>query len=251
MGERMSEITIYWAPSHNDDDGNPYNMLYRTPESLLSFIHGEKTPAASQQQCPAMKDRLTNVFVLRSAIDEVFDFNPAVIEETQMHTERRVRYDVGSTVDVTKIRESNLNGYYPITYNMNWVFFASEPVKMKFTAPYYPAVSPVRGAVMATGEYDIGRWYRNATLDYHIPFGEYHFEIRKGDPLAFVEFETDKKIVFKRYEMNDTLLKYHYESVLSMERYGYNKPLEERYEMAEAAELPKMILSEIKKQAIS
>ena len=239
------EITVYWAPAHDDVDGNPFNMLYRKPESLMSFVHGEKTPESTQQTCPAMKDRLNNVFVLRSSIDEIFDLDPEVIERSQQEVLNRVKYDVKSTVDITKIRPSNLNGYYPLTYNMNWLFFSDEPLMMKFTAPYYPAISPIRGSVMAAGEYDIGRWFRNATLDYHVPYGQYHFEIRKGDPLAFVEFDTDKKIVFKRFEP-----KYHHESVLSIGRYGKNKSLEERYQMAEDADFPKMVLHEIKKNVI-
>jgi hypothetical protein len=242
------EITVYWAPGSYDHEREPYNMVYRKPESLLSFVHGEKTPYANQTRCPAMKDRLNNVFVFKSAITEEFDFDLEEIEKAK-ETET-YRYQVPAAIACQKTRHSNLKNYYAMTYSLNWIMFASEPVVAKFTAPYYPAFSPMRGALLATGEFDIGRWYRHVALEYHVPEGETHFSVKENDPLMFVEFMTDKKIVFKRYEANDKLLAMATEHAAAPMRYGMNLPLKERYRVSEEAGVPALILNEIKKLVV-
>ena len=246
-------LTVYWAngeffdPALNPD--NLKHMLHAKPESLLSFIHGEKTPYANQTSCPAMKARLNNVFVLKSAVDEDFEIDLNQVNEVN-ETDVVVEYPVNSKARVMKFRPTNLKGYYNIVYMTTWLFYASEPLLAKLTAPYYPAFSPIPKALLAPGEYDVGRWFRPISLDYHIPLDQNHFVMQKGDPLLFIEFMTDKKIEFKRFEYDSVLHGYVREHIASPSMYGKNKPLEERYQMAEDAQMRDLIMSRIKKNLV-
>lgn len=246
---KKDTIKVYWGPGEILPMNARTNFVHRKPESLLSFIHGERTPDANQLTCPAIKDRLHNVFVLRSAIDDEFDLDPQEIQNLMDVHEVR-EYTTDAKNRVVKSRSSNLKGYYSASYMLTWLFFASEPVIAKFTAPYYPAVSPAPGALLATGEFDIGKWFRPVALDYHIPMDQTHLTFKKGDPLIFVEFMTDKKIEFQRFETSDLLHAYSIEHAQSPNNHGFNKTLAERYEIAENAEMPKLVLSEIKKNLV-
>jgi len=246
---KKDTITVYWGPAERLPYGNRNSMLHRKPESLLSFIHGEKTPASQQQRCPAMKARLDNVYVFKAAVDDEFDIDPNQIKEYKDQEENFI-YDTKSKAGVAHIRPTNLKGYYNISYLVTWLFFASEPVMVKFTAPYYPAFSPIEGALLATGEFDIGKWLRPVALDYHVPNDVNHFAVKEGDPLMFVEFMTDKKIEFKKITPDDLLHSYSAEHVKSPKMHGENLPLEKRYEIADEADMPKMILSHIEKNLV-
>ena len=246
---KSDTITVYWGPAERLPYQSRNNMLHRKPESLLSFIHGERTPDAQQVRCPAIKDRLDNVFVMKSAINDSFDFNlDEAVAIKDSHAEHL--YDVDSPFRVIKSRVSNLKDYYPATYMLSWYFFASEPLMAKFTAPYYPSFSPIKGALLATGEYDIGRWFRPVALDYHIPIDQSHFELHENDPVMFVEFMTDKKVVFKRFEPEDILHSLAIEFASTPTTVGPNLSLEERYDHAKESEMTKVVLANIKKNLV-
>lgn len=246
---KSDTITVYWGPGERLPYEARNNMLHRKPESLLSFIHGEKTPESTQQRCPAMKDRLNNVFVFKSAVNDEFDINLDEVAAVRYKDEQHL-FNVPSKTKVIQPRPGQLNGYYTATYMMTWLLFASEPVLAKFTAPYYPAVSPVKGALLATGEYDIGRWFRPVALEYHIPDGENHFSIKENDPLMFVEFMTDKKIVFKRFQPDDILQSLAVEFANSPKAIGQNMTLDHRYDIADESEMSKLVLAQIKKNLV-
>lgn len=246
---KKDTITVYWGPAERLPFGKRTSMLHRKPESLLSFIHGEKTPKADQQRCPALKARLDNVFVFKAAIDDEFDIDLNEVREYS-DTHENYIYNTASKAGVAHVRPTNLKGYYNISYLVTWLFFASEPVIAKFTAPYYPAFTPMKGALLATGEFDIGRWLRPVALDYHVPNDENHFAVKEGDPLMFIEFMTDKKIEFKKITPDDLLHSYSAEHVRSPKMHGANKTLEERYKIADEADMPKLILSHIEKNLI-
>ena len=246
---KSDTITVYWGPGERLPYPSRNNMIHRKPESLLSFIHGERTPEAQQVRCPAIKDRLDNVYVMKSAVDDTFDFNLDEVAAVKDGYDQHI-YDVDSKFKVIKTRVPNLKNYYPATYMLSWLFFASEPVMAKFTAPYYPAFSPIKGALLATGEYDIGRWFRPVALDYHIPIDQSHFELHKDDPVMFVEFMTDKKVVFKRFQPDDILHSLSVEYANTPTSVGPNLSLEERYELAEDSEMTKIVLANIKKNLV-
>lgn len=242
-------LTIYWAPANFSNKEASYNMAYRKPESLLNFIHGNKFDDTIQTQCPALKDTLNNLYVFKSSFDDEFDIDPEKLSQLGHDSEAEIISNE-SLIGFNKFRPSQLKGYVSAMYNLRYLFFADEPVKVKFTAPYYPAITPVEGALMATGEFDIGRWYRPFDLDYHIPLTSTKFKIKENDPLFFMQVDTDKKVVFERYNMSDELINISLEMSESPLRYGKHKSLEDRYHAAEESMIPQIVLNEIRKNIV-
>lgn len=147
-------------------------------------------------------------------------------------------------------RESSFDNYINIELNMGWLFFAEEPLIAKFTAPYYPTYEPVEGAMMAVGEFDIGSWYRDYNLDYHIPKSAKELLFTKNQPMFYLDLKTDKKVVFKQYALTNTLRELASDCVQSPIRYGKKIPLIEKYDSFKNAKMNKLILAEIQKNLI-
>jgi hypothetical protein len=225
--------------------------MYPKPESILSFIHGTKVPDGVMQTCPAMKDTLTNVFVCKSVVDDKFNFENADLTfDFNADTDKFQFLDVESKVGIYKPRPTQLEGYVDLAYNMSWSFYSSEPLIAKFSAPYYPPTTPVKGALLAPGEFDIGRWFRPWNLDYHVPIGEYDWNVRAGDPMFFVEFKTDKKIIFKRFEYVSELGVLGIENAKSHKKLPKGTSLETRYTIAEEAMQRELVMKYINQNLI-
>jgi hypothetical protein len=249
MGKKDT-ITVYWAPAPFLPKEDSWAMLYSEPQSVLQDLYVSNTPKGIMTRCPAVKDTLKNVFSFNSAIDDKFQLPTQTLESIAFTETANEYIPTDSKISVQKIRKSSRDNYINIFYNMGWYLFSSEPLKARFTAPYFPSASPVKGAFLASGEYDIGRWFRPFNLDYHIPLDSKYFSVKNEEPLFFVEFFTDKKIEFKKFNVSTELRSIAFESSNSPTRYGKNKSLIERYKMAHSAKIPQMVLGQIRKNLI-
>jgi hypothetical protein len=133
---------------------------------------------------------------------------------------------------------------------MSWLFFADQSVEARFTAPYFPPVTPAEGVMLSTGQFNIGEWYRDFSLDYHIPFGTKELIFEENQPLFYLEIRTDKKVIFKRYNLTPELRRIADECSTSSDIYESNKPLLHRYNMFKRSSSPERVLSYIKENIV-
>jgi hypothetical protein len=247
---KKDTITIYWAPAPFMPDNDSWAMLYRDPEPVFDKLKFNNAYRGKMIACPATKDTLRNVYSFNSAIDDEFKL-PTELMRSIAHTdEDNEILPSDSKLYIQKMRKSSIKNHANIHYNMSWNFFASEPVVARFTAPFFPTISPVKNSYLSTGQFDIGRWYRTFMLEYHIPVDAVDFSIKENDPLLFIEFLTDKKIEFKRYFMTPKLSNLAVEAANASRRYSKRKTLFERYKMAHGSKIPNIVLAEIRKNLI-
>lgn len=240
------EIIVYWSPSNFYLDRESWNMLYPDPENLYNSIVQKAKKDSTIHKCPALRDLNKNIYSFHSAVDDIIDFPDGLLLQVDNVFGDRQPLPLNSKVSLKKTRQSQHDGYVNLSYNMTWVMFAEEPLIAKFTAPYYPSTTPVPGAMLASGKFDIGQWFRNMNLDYQVPLDAKRFEMHKGDPMFFVEFETDKKVVLKRFTMNSVLSSVLDDVSHSVDRYGKRMTLQERYQMFKQSRSRDIVLREIK-----
>jgi hypothetical protein len=241
-------ITVYWAPAKFTTVDESWNLAYAEPQPVLTKFIKSKLPGSQIGLCPSVKDLLANTFALTSNMDDQFKLFPQDEKEMEAHP---VDAPLGqSKLAFYKPRESSFPGHVNVVYNLSWLFFASEPVTMRLLPPFFPASSFCDGALLAPGEVDVGRWFRPMNLDLHIPSSTKEVSIREGQELAYIEFITNKKIVFKRYSLTAYLHSIARDAINAPARYGKNLPLEKRYRMFERAGLPDIVLSEIRKNLV-
>ena len=245
-------VVVYWAPSMFANEVESWNMLYPTPQLVKSQLQSMHTDLKrNMHACPALKDSLKNVYALKSAVKEDIDLPSDYLREIHLNegTEPFPSFN-NQIVRLNKERASSLIGYSNLCYNLGWVFFSEEPLIANFTAPYMPASSPSPGAILACGEFDIGKWFRPFNFDYHIPLDNTSFKVEIGQDLAYVKFKTEKKVVLKRFSLNKVLFNYATETAQSSSRYSQFVPLLQRYEMAKNSKMTNLVLKEIKNNLI-
>lgn len=230
-------LRIYWAPSKFLDTGEQWNLLYEEPRPVIDNITGPGVPKNTIIRCPATRATLKNVYSLEAMQDDILDISPGS-EPTGL-------------VQLIQPRESSMIGYRNFQYNLGWLMFAEEPVIAKLTAPYFPTAEPAFGSLLAPGHFDIGQWYRPLNLDYHIPVEADTFQVKAGQPLAFLEIQTDRPIKLIRYRMTQELFVLSEECVNASRTYGRGVPLLKRYAQFRQSGLREMVLSEIRKNLVN
>jgi hypothetical protein len=247
-----NEIVVYWCPGVSG-----WEMLYREPQSVYSAIKSKANVSSlksgeSMFACPASNDLLQNVYTIKSNINDYYELPVEFLKELE---QQEFVKNVILPMNKNKIsfvvrRKSSLEGYWDIEYNLHWAFFAEESLKMKMTSPYFPHETPTHGAFVTAGQMDIGQWFRDINLNYFVPKTATSMEFKVDDSLLYLEFMTDKKIIFKRFRMTPLIEEILQENAESPQRYGKYLPLAKRYEMARKSKLRERVLTEIKKNLI-
>lgn len=245
-------ITVYWAPSPYVSKEVSWSYLYPEPVNILSELNKSRNKEIKNSKgifsCPSYIDAMKNVYILKSSIDDKINVPQELFTDNSYNYP--FEYDSGSKLLTTIIRPSSFDNYINVSYNLGWLMFADEPLEVRFTAPYFPTTTPAEGVILAAGEMNIGKWYRDYMLDYHVPLGIKELIIKDNQPLAYVEFKTNKKIILKRYQLTRTLRSIADDLSSSGTRYGFFKSLEHKYKKANEALIPQQVLSEIKKNLI-
>jgi len=208
--------------------------------------------------CPASKDVLDKIYFVPSAIDDSLNLSKDFLELFYSLPKNQFNKGIGEpfpTPDnplslLRVFRPPSLDGYLNLSYNLGWQFLADEPLVARFTAPYFPPVTPAPGTILSVGEFNIGNWFRPFNLDYHVPLTTKKLEFKEGQPLFYVEFFTEKKIILKQFINTPFVSSLMKESVQSPGLYGSFKSLSQRYSHAKNTRLVDQALNEICKNLL-
>lgn len=254
MPNNKSETVIYWAPGHSASDHFDLNHLYPELKSLYEESVEKKASLTGKDNnyflmCPAFSDLAKNTFVHRAPVDThaILDFK-----------RNRVNYVFESPADENKHKvklefrhQPTLEGHNLIQYTWPILFFSEEDRMMAtLTAPYFEhTVSQNYGAIVP-GRFDIGKWFRHMNAEYQLWPGVTELKIPANEALFYIHFETDKKIVFKRFIINREIERLR-ASIVGVSPFRKFARLSERYKVLEQSQSKQRILKLIKKQLIT
>lgn len=245
-------LTVYWAgimlPSYSEFS----EAVYMKPESVKHNMQNKYFENSAMKVCPAVKGVTNNLFTIKSSFKEKINID---VEKTKKvflenNNVQLIPGDKQTKIPLISERDYEYEGFFNYSYKLSWLLFSNEPLEVKATAPYLPPTSPVKGGFLIPGKFDIGRWYRPISLEYLVPHNAKTFKINKDEDIIFLEFLTDKKIIFKEYQISDNLYEMAKRFSQSPQKDGPFKSLKERYGIAEKKDMKKNILSEIKKNLI-
>jgi hypothetical protein len=259
---------VYWAPVHFNLSLPPkdWNMLYYDPESLLSNLNKNRkiikkndvppklkvndpfsTKSLMDPQssnffsCPAFTSLSKNVFILENPIS-----TSLIIDEN-----KTIKYRSEDYVKSWIAHPESINNNTLFVYDLQWVFFTEDDsLNMKLTSPYFSNSQHMKYASVVPGQFDIGKWFRNVGLEYNLWNGIREFEVKKGEHLAYVEFQTEKKVELVRFKLN-LELKTYLESTSSSSGWEKKIPLKDRYERFRRTRMKDLILKQIKNNIVS
>ena len=76
-----------------------------------------------------------------------------------------------------------------------------------------------------------------------------NFEITEGEPVAYWQFHTNKRIVFKRFFLSEELKAFGVNAA-NASRWLPGKTLQERYDMFRASKMQEQVLAQIHRNAV-
>ena len=248
-------ITVYWAPKASSDvDGKDWTFLYPKPRSLFSSIKEhlsdvnpevEFSSGSTILACPAVSAKSKKIIVFNSPITasykyKLLDTNECIVEPTSREY-----------IDFKISRQPTIDYGPCISFSLGYYFFSEEPLNAYFTPPMFHPTQYTRYGSPIFGEFDIGQWFRPYNFEIQMWDKEGELHIKEGEPLFYVEFKTDKKIIFKRFNLNNKLKKIGSSCTTSSSLFGQLEPFEERYRRFNDAGMGDIILDEINKNIIN
>ena len=270
------ELIVYWAPIF-DTIAEPldWDILYYEPERLLDSVQENKVqkignpklrdmlkkkhkrvthPNHNLFRCPAVQNSFRNNFVIRNPIETYIKIDP--IDDTK-HYERgygvdndRIKYLSNNWIECDITHESNLVNCDLFVYSLRWIFFTEEEsLNFKFSSPWFSKAPHLKYGSVVPGTFDCGKWFRSVMPEFNLWPGTGEFRILEDEPLAYVEFKTERSVKLVRFKMNDILTKISRTTAMSSSWEG-NVPLWKRYLRFSKTRQKDIILKEIRKNVI-
>lgn len=243
------EINVYWAPqpSYEIQGSGEWNMLYPNPKILFNELRELRVTDRKDSNtffvCPATNAKFKRTFVFRSGMAGSYKYehikNELVITPL---SDSFINYDV--------VREPIINTGPLIQFSFSWNFFCEEPLDAIFSAPTFHKPGYTKYCSPVPGEFDIGQWYRPYNLEVQAWDKDGTIEIEYDEPLFYLELRTDKKINFIRYRNTPELHALGKHNSNSINYWGKNLGLKERYRRFKASSMREIILKEIKKNIV-
>lgn len=250
------EIVVYFNSHVEKKDFYEYNDNFikkiNVPKKVINNLRENKTNIPRTFfQCPATKNLYKNIYYCETIEDMKIEMNDELLNIfLNVDFNNFQKYEKKTNgINLHPIRSSNINNHFAARLSQNYLIISEEPLNIKLTAPNFPSVSPAPYSLLASGQFNIGRWPRTLALEYHFRNETDTIEFKKGDPLVFFEFETDKKIIFKKFKLNEKIVTLSKE-IPSIEKISNFKNLTERYEMADRMKISKRLIEEIKNNLV-
>lgn len=246
------ETVLYWAPIYKARDSYDLNHLYAEPKSVYEELAANKAPSRDNSpdflRCPATTNLLRNTFVVRAPTDSNITINFAagrtkeINEGTSSANTHRIKYDF--------VHRPTLSNRNLINYVHPVVFFSEERTMMAtLTPPYFEKVSSYESGTIVPGRFDVARWFRQMNMEFQLWPGIEFLKIPAGEALCYVHFDTEKKIVLKRFITNNEIEKL-IASFVNVSPFRRFAKLSERYRMFEESKSKERVLKLIQKQLI-
>jgi hypothetical protein len=247
-------IIVYWAPhSIPEDEGmvGNWNMMYHEPTSVFKYwtefdIKTDDRQHDSFIKCPAFKNLTKNMYSWPWPFDSSYEY-----ESGNGSSEQVVVTPLSeSYVAAMPPRNQSMTSGPAIEFAYRLHMFAEEPVEMAITGPYLQKAEYQKSGFLTSGQFDIGKWFRTINVEVQLygNKGEIHF--KKDEPIFYLNFLTDRKIIFKRFELTSEIDTYSRKCINAKQMFGYKLPLIESYKIFSKSRTRDILIKKIKENLI-
>lgn len=234
----MENITVYWCVDSDQDYPLPDHGL--TPKPLFTSVVNERNkntdPASSYYKCKSAQEIFKNTFILPTTETLHILFSNGKLLQTRDSGKFMPRHPIFSTGPA-------------VDYNSRWLFFSEEDVSIQLTPPYFHKTKASEYATVLSGEFNISKWFRPVIPTFSLWDDSKELILDSKDPIAYINFLTDKKIVLKEFIETDKIKKIMHECVTMKEKFP-NLPLSENYNRFVLNKKHKELIKEIKQNLV-
>lgn len=239
-------VTVYWSPFSPINRQMNLTLLDLEPVPIYPEIIQRRDPnpiipnsgrqlnSNGYQSCSAWHTLGKNYYSIPSPFDAHIKLNSNGEILPSPHYEWFIE------------RVSSMKNSLSLDVDLEYSFFCEEPLNITLTPPFMHKPSQSDYGFLIPARFDISSWFRPVVLIHQLWENVSEFKVSNGEPLAYIKFETDKKVVLKRFQMTqdikdiaDACLNYKY--VRSFE------PLDKLYKRFHKVGFHKKLSNEIKK----
>lgn len=224
----MDTVTIYWCGDFDIEEVSPMLREQATDYHDAHIL-----------DCPGVRAGLKNVYavIAKKTSEYVFDKETLSVEHSDGRKDDKLTY-----------RVPYFENSFFFSTGDEFMFFAEEPMLMKATAPWFKTPKYLGTGTTISGQYDIGKWARPLQIDVICWQEKGTIKFESGDPLYYVQFETDKKIIFKKFRYTPVINGFITNLVFDPRRTQNKRfgTLEKRYDVFHKSDYYYGLLDEIK-----
>jgi len=187
-------INVYWCRSMPGvdelvkqgfgEDSFISPLRVQAPVPLIKHLDYKEFFGPNVSRCPAVVDELKNIFVIKSPVTLGVEV-------------KRDRLNVaGQSIPFAQSFLGNPQGRFGIMQmSLGYLFFAEKSLLATQLPPYYDHNGYTEKTFSISASYDIGRWFRPVCKPSFIFKPKIEtIEIKEGDALAYIKFNTQEKI---------------------------------------------------------
>jgi hypothetical protein len=239
-------INIYIANALSDASVQDWSFMYPKPKTLFSDLLTNKNKTkdtSSYLVCPAVASKFKKTLVFKNSVNASYEYGSNngsyyIVPKTKEY------------IHAECMRDAIINKQPTFLFSLNYLFFSEEPLKMSATAPYFHKPEYTKNGSVIPGVFDIGQWFRPYNFEVQMWEESGEFSIKDGEPLFYIEFETDRKINLKRFNLTEKIKRMSEANVSSINLFGPFQPLSEKYKKFKEVGYREKILTEIKNNLI-
>jgi hypothetical protein len=251
MNSKNNTLTVYWSSEETKFREHQQVLLDLKPKSLFSeFIKNRNLKPHEKQDffgggyhlCPAFQELSNNMYVVKSPFSAKIKFNDngSIIRPTTEPIPYHQWFNE---------RNSSFNNSLSLDFSISYMFFSEEPLEVSLTPPYMHKTTTSKYGFLSSVKWDISSWFRPFIFIYQLWENEKEFEVVDGEILAYIKFDTDKKIEFKEFKMTNNIES----QLMACMQHKFIKPwqsMKELYLRFNRTGMKKRVLQEIKENLV-
>jgi hypothetical protein len=189
-------IIVYWACNENEW------LRSKEPDPVYkNFLKNIKDKNTNIELCPSIKDYMKNTFSIKS----IYDYNFEISENNQNVFSSLYDQKFFDKHVIVRSRTDKL-----FSFSQDMIFFTEEKT-LNMSAGIFPFLENnniTRNCITVPGTFDIGKWFRLTDFAFYLKNNINKFEIEENETYQYIKFNTNDKIIFKQFKINEKLNKY-------------------------------------------
>lgn len=233
-------IIVYWAPQNCIGiDEKDWSIIVNEPRNVYSYLikNINKDNSRSFFECPSFKNFGKQTFFVTNPIklDAEIKNNVEIIYNSKNY--------INSEISKLPSIKNNTLFNYPV----NYLFFCEEDLEMSLSSPYFHYAPHLKYGCVVPGDFNVGSWFRQTNFEFNL--WDEKIIIEENEPIAYFRFKTNKKIILKRFVVNEAIARIN-NVCCSSSQWESRVPLSKRYNRFKKTKMNKILLNEIKKNII-
>jgi hypothetical protein len=239
-------IDIYWSPYSSPVAYTEDFLIYDEPKSLYKEILPTKNKDNYWDNflnCPAFIKSINNTFVIKNHINANLGID--------RHKREFVPLDQQSVsaVEFFKFKEDSRTNFNTVNFHMHYIFFSESSVNIRTLPAFLHKTDFQTKCNYVPGSFDISKWFRPIEGATELRHDVDILNARDGDPLYYIEFDSDEPIRFKKFYMTPEIWLIS-QSCIKYKKFKSNQPLKSLYNIFQESRIRSKLMKEIKNNLI-